>query len=68
MEILEQQNLCNENFKDECNSRLDTVEEKIHELEYGAGKIIYPHSFCCGAVEMNLTNIHEDVSSIPGLA
>ena len=24
-------------------------------------------SCCCGAVEMNLTSIHEDAGSIPGL-
>ena len=25
-------------------------------------------SFCCGAAEMNLTSIHEDVGLIPDLA
>ena len=25
-------------------------------------------SSCCGAAEMNMTTIHEDMSSIPGLA
>ena len=24
-------------------------------------------SSCCGSVEMNMTNIHEDAGSIPGL-
>ena len=31
-------------------------------------KLKFGQSSCCGAVEMNLTIIHEDVGSIPGLA
>ena len=35
------------------------VDDNI-EIEFG--------SSCCGAVETNLTSIHENVGSIPGLA
>jgi len=46
-----------------------------HTQQGISGSIFYfqvkvPHlgSSCCGAVEMNLTNIHEDAGSIPDLA
>ena len=34
----------------------------------GGIKIIHLGSSHCGSVEMNLTSIHEDTGSIPGLA
>ena len=35
-------------------------------MKYAIG-ILVVRSSCCGSVEMNLTSIHEDVGSIPGL-
>ena len=38
------------------------------EVQVYAIKVYDDWSALCGAVEMNLTSIHEDVGSIPGLA
>ena len=63
---------------DGINSRLDTVEENISELEDTVIEIIqneqrkktnvkWTESSCCASV-MNPTSTHEDMGSISGLA